>query len=125
MILSSFPKKIFEDVYLTKVVVRRRPNDAGSKSVEYHVLLIPSLMVKEQAMIEGAYICKIKRLSDGYCEEEVMLAIQEEGSNTSYPMVAELPGNTGFGDAESVYIRVKRIDMEKWFKSKKSKGFER
>lgn len=123
--LSQFPKKIFEDVYLTKTIVRKmEATGQGRTRPKRTLLLIPKLAAEEQKIAPGSYICKIKRLSDAYTEEELLLNFECDGSNPEYPYAAQFPDETGFKDAESVYFKAEAFDLGKWFKSKRSKGFD-
>ena len=118
--LTQFPPRIFEDVYLTKIIER----SVGPGRRRSRILLLPKAMVEEQGLQTGkSYICKIKRLSDAYCEDELLLTFQAEAQD-AYPMIATFPDGTGFKDGEAVYVRAKPFDLEKWFRCKTSKGFD-
>ncbi|MBQ7620795.1 MAG: hypothetical protein IJV02_00070 [Candidatus Methanomethylophilaceae archaeon] len=121
--LTQFPKKIFEDVYLTKAM-NRKTTDTNGRTRKHCYILIPKLMAEEQGIRETSYIFKIKRLSDAYCENELMLSVVMDSSNPSYPYVAQLPEGNGFDDGQAVYVKAKLFDLEKWFKSRRSKGFD-
>jgi hypothetical protein len=123
--LTQFPKRIFEDVYLTKIVVRKDPDNGGRSRPKHAYILIPKMMAEEQSIKDGSYLFKIKRLSDAYCEDELMLAVVTDISNPAYPFVAQLPEGNGFDDGQAVYVKAKPFDLEKWFKSRRSKGFDK
>lgn len=122
--LAQFPKKIFDDVYLTKIIARKADANGKPQRRKQLYLIIPKMMAEERSISPGSYIFKIKRLSDAYCEDELMLSIVADDSNPEYPFVAQLPEGNGFGDCQSVYVKAKPFDLEKWFRSKKSKGFD-
>lgn len=122
--LCQFPTRILKDVYLTKTIMRRTTADNGRTRPKRAYLLISKLMAEEQGIAETSYMCKIKRLSDAYCEEELLLSFSADHSNPDYPFVAELPEGNGFDDGQAVYVQAKAFDLEKWFKSRKSKGFD-
>ena len=119
--LTQFPKKILEDVYLTKTITRKNPDERGRKQV---FVLIPRLMAEEQGINESPCLFRIKRLSDAYCEDELMLPIVADDSNPSYPFIAQLPKGNGFKDGQAVYARAKPFDMGEWFESSEAKGFD-
>jgi len=123
--LTQFPSRIFEDVYLTKTIDRRGEGSGGRVGPKKAHLLLPKAMVEEQGLQTGkSYICKIKRLSDAYCEDELLLTFQADDSREEYPMIARFPDGTGFKDGEAVYVKAKPFDLEKWFRCKTSKGFD-
>lgn len=116
MNLMQFPKKLFDDIWLARVFVTRRPKQTK--------VYLTKECVEGMPAEPGSYICKIKRLTDAYAEQDLLLTFDKDDRMEGFAMSAAPPEGTGLEDGNAVYIQLKPYDLLKWFRSKRSKGLE-
>lgn len=114
--LTDFPVKAGEGIYRAKI----RKSAGNTLS-----LFIHHDHVKDCDLKEGlTYIARIRRITDAYTEDNVVLTLKAEPNDNDHPMRATLPTETGFAAGSKVYVRMEELDLVTWFNRKRSKGFD-
>lgn len=114
--LTDFPVKAGEGIYRAKV-----RKDGGNGVT----LFIHHDHVTDCGLEAGkTYLARIRRITDAYTEDNVVLTLREVREDGDHPMRATLPTGTGFASGSKVYVRLTEMDLSKWFDRKNSKGFD-
>lgn len=113
--LTDFPVKAGEGIYRAKV-----RKTGGSLELFFH-----HDHVKDCDLKAGpTYVARIRRITDAYTEDNVVLTLREVREDGDHPMRATLPAETGFNAGSKVYVKLMEMDLTAWFNRKNSKGFD-
>lgn len=116
--LTDFPVKAGEGIYRAKV--RKSVGSRSGVDLYIHHDHVTDCELKEGV----TYLARIRRITDAYTEDNVILTLRAEPNDRDHPMRAALPMDTGFASGSKVYVRLTPMDLTSWFNRKNSKGFD-